>query len=206
MHKTVLKTDLAGLIVQRGEAGPTETLIVATYWDGCPLTPRCPDDTSHFCPSSASLSTHILLPPAIQPAEPGVYYRLPHVVCDVVGAAGPLALIPLNVAIEHAPYSAFDVDAVGRAYASDGPSADERVYTTELRYGSHTVCALFRVETAAAWAALPREEWRELHTLGFRRRHSLDPSWADVFRPGAVRISYGEPILNRAVEVSRETV
>lgn len=206
MHKTVLKTDLAGLTVQRGENGPTEMLIVATYWDGCPLTPWRPDDASHFCPSPAPLSTYILLPPVIKPAEPGVYYRLPQVVCDAVGAAGPLALIPLNVAIEHAPYSAFDVDAIGRAYASDGPSPDEHVYTTELRYGSNTVCALFRLETAVAWATLPCEEWREIHAPGFQRRHSLDPSWADPFCPGAVRISYDEPILNRAVEVSRETV
>ena len=206
MHKTVLKTDLASLTVQRGGDGPADTLIVATYWDGCPLAPWRPDDASHFCPSSAPLSTYILLPSVIKPAEPGVYYRLPRVICDVVGAAGPLALIPLNVAIEHAPYSAFNVDALGRAYASDGSSTDERVYTTELRYGSHTVCALFRLETAAAWAALSREEWREIHTLGFHRRHSLDPSWADPFRPGAVRISYGEPLLNKAVEVSRETV
>ena len=205
MPDTVLKTNLAGLTVQRGGAGPTETFIDAAYWDGCPLPPWRPDGASHFCPSPAPLSTYILLPPVITPAEPGVYYRLPQVACDAVGAAGPLALIPLNVTIEHTPYSAFDVDAFGRAYASDGPSTDERVYATELHYGSHTVCALFRLETAAAWAALPRSEWRELHALGFQRRHSLDPSWADSFCPGAVRIAHDEPILKRAVEVYRET-
>jgi len=206
MNKTILKTDLAGLTVQRGEAGPTDTLVDAAYWDGCPLAPWHPGGASHLCPSSATLSTYILLPPAITPAEPGVYYRLPQVVCDAVGAARPLALIPLNVAIEHSPYSAFDVDATGRAYASDSPSADECVHTTELRYGSHTVCALFRLETAAKWAALPSREWREIHALGFQRRHSLDTTWVDPFRPGAVRISYNEPLLSRAVEVYRETV
>lgn len=206
MPNTVLKTDLASLAVQRGGNGPTATFIVATYWDGCPLAPWRPGDAGHLCPSSAPLSTYILQPPVIKPVELGVYYRLPQVVCDAVGAAGPLALIPLNVAIEHAPYSAFDVDATGRAYASVGPSADERVYTTEIRYGSHTVCALFRLETAAAWAALPSEEWYKLNALVLHRHHGPDPSWADSFGQGAVRISYGEPLLNRAVEVSRETV
>lgn len=206
MHKTVLKTDLSGLTVQRGDAGPADTFTCAVYWDGCPLAPWHPDGAGHFCPSPAPLSTYILLPPVITPAEPGVYYRLPQVVCDAVGVAGPLALIPLNVGIEHAPYSAFDVDAYGRAYASDGASADEIVYTTELRYGSHTVCALFRLETAAAWAALTPEEWREIHTPGFQRRHGLDSSWADPLCPGAARLSYCEPLLNRAVEVHRETV
>lgn len=206
MNKTILKTDLASLTVRRGDAGPAETFIDAVYWDGCPLTPWRPGDASHFCPSPAPLSTYILQPPIIKPTEPGVYYRLPQVVCDAVGAAGPLALIPLNVEIEHVPYSAFDVDAAGRAYASDGAIADECVYTTELRYGSHTVCALFRLETAATWAALTREEWRFLHLLGFQRRHNLDLSWADPFCPGAVCISHDEPLLNRAIEVYRETV
>ena len=206
MSKTILKTDLAGLTVQRGDAGPASTFIDAAYWDGCPLTPWRPGDANHFCPSPAPLSTYILLPAAITPTEPGVYYRLPQVVCDAVGAAGPLALIPLNVAIEHAPYSAFDVDAYGRAYASDGPAADERVHTTELRYGSHTVCALFRLETAAEWAALPYEKWREIHAPGFQRHHGLNLSWADVFCPGAVRLSYEEPLLTRPMEVYRETV
>ena len=205
MNKTILKTALAGLAVQRGETGPSEMFIDAVYWDGCPLAQWHPGGASHFCPSPAPLSTYILLPPIIKPIEPGAYYRLPSVVCDAVGATGPLAVVPLNVAIEHTPYSAFDVDDAGRAYAYDGASADERVYTTELRYGAHTVCALFRLETAAEWAALPREAWRELHTPGFKRRHGLDPSWADAFGPGAVRISHSEPLLNRAVEVSRET-
>lgn len=205
MNKTILKTDLAGLTVRRGETGPAETFVDAAYWDGCPLAPWRPGSASHFCPSPAPLSTYILLPPVIAPAEPGVYYRLPQVVCDAVGAAGPLALIPLNVAIEHAPYSSFDVDDTGRAYASDGTAADERIHTTELRYGSHTVCVLFRLETAAAWAALPREDWRMLHSPGFQRRYSLDRSWTESFCPGAVRISHNEPILNRAVEVYRET-
>lgn len=203
MSKATLKTDLACLTVQRGDAS---TFIDAAYWDGCPLAPWHPGDASHFCPSPAPLSTYILLPAAITPAEPGVYYRLPHVVCDAVGAAGPLALLPLNVAIEHAPYSAFDADALGRAYTSGGPSADKRVHTTELRYGSHTVCALFRLETAATWAALPYGAWRMIHTLGFQRHYGLDPSWADHFRPGAVRLSYDEPLLSRPVEVYRETV
>lgn len=207
MHRTIVKTDLSCITVQSGEKGPVASFVDAAYWDGCPIPPWCEDGLTCLCPSKAPLVTHILLPPVIVPTEPGAYYRLPHVVCEAVGAAGPLAVVPVTITIEHTPYSVVEVDEHGRMYASDRIARDEadRVYSTELRRGSHVLCALFRLETAVKWAALPREAWRELHAPGFQRRYGLDPSWADPFCPGAVRIEYAEPLLNSSVEVYRET-
>ena len=95
----------------------------------------------------------------------------------------------MDVRIEHSPFG----------------EADERVYTSRLSYGAHTVCGLFPTETAATWAALPSEMWFGVHLVGFSRSNGLHLGWLDALAPGAVRFSYSEPLLPSAVEVSRET-
>jgi hypothetical protein len=120
-----------------------------------------------------------------------------------LGAREPLSLVPLDVAIEHSPLTGFDVDDEGRGCPTDG-EAVERVFTSHLSYGSHTLCGLFPTDTAAKWAELPLETWRCLYLPGFSRSIRLSLSWLDALSPGVVRLSHGEPLLTRPVEVSRE--
>lgn len=189
----------------RGGAAISTFFPIATYYDGCPMAPRKECDASHLAMWSAPLLTYILQPAFIAPREPGVYYRLPDAVNDATGGAH--CLIPLRVEIEHSPYVEFDVDELGRATAGEG-DGDDRVYSTELRYGCHTVCGLFSLKTAKKWAALPREAWSLLDDSTFERRYGLDPSWATaLIRPGYASISTTPvPLLKRAVGVFRETV
>lgn len=204
MHKTVLKTDLSSLEVIRS-ALPGDTVqpvhyLQASYWSGCPL-PRS-SETLHLC--SRTLLTHILSAPFVKPAEPGIYYRLPLAACEALGVNEPLSLIPLLLEIEHSPYTGFAVDEEGRATPTGGV-ADNSVHTTSLWSGSHTLCGLFRTETAAKWAALPPDVWRVPCGLAIERAHGLDSSWLNALNAGAVRLSHCEPLLTRPVEVSRET-
>lgn len=205
MHDTVLKTDLSSFEALRrplpyGTVPPFHYL-QASYWSGCPL-PRG-SETLHM--GSRALLTHILSEPVIEPAEPGVYYRLPLVACEAIGVDEPLALIPFLIEIEHSPYTGFAVDEEGRgAPTSDAP--DNSVHTTALWRGSHTLCGLFRIETAAKWAALPPEAWRMPRGLVIERSYGLDTSWLDALEQGCVRLSFCAPLLTRPVEVSRETV
>lgn len=183
MPDTVLKTSLSSLRVARGASDDAVHYVDAVYWRGCPLPYK---RSGQSIPGCCDLSTYLLSPPVVRPWEPGVYYRLPQVAWEAVGSHEPLSLIPLDIEIEHS-------------------SADERVYTSHLSYGAHTVCGLFPTETAATWAALPPEKWCGLHLLGFGRSSGLSLGWLNALAPGAVRLSYCEPLLSRAVEVSRET-
>lgn len=187
MTDTVLKTSLSSLCVTRGASDDVIHYVEAVYWRGCPLPYNRP---SRFSLGRCELSTYILAPPVVRPWEPGVHYRLPQVAWEAVGSREPLSLIPLDVEIEHSPFD----------------DADERVYTSHLSYGAYTVCGLFPTETATTWAALPSEKWCGLHLVGFERSSGLRLGWLDALAPGAVRLSYGEPHLPRAVEVYRETV
>lgn len=186
MTDTVLKTDLSSFRVARGASDDAVCFINAVYWHGCPLPYERSGQSVIGCDE---LSTYILSPPVVRPWEPGVFYRLPQVACEAIGSSELLSLIPLDIEIEHSP---FDDD-------------DDRVYTSHLSYGAHTLCGLFPTGTAAAWAALPPEKWRFPHLIGFERSTGLRSDWLDALYPGAVRISYGEPLLPRAVEVYRET-
>lgn len=204
MHKTVLKTDLSSLEVIRGPL-PDETVqpthyLLASYQSGCPL----PSSPEALCLGSSALSTHILSAPAVKPAEPGVYYRLPPAACAALGVDEPLSLIPFLIEIEHSPYTGFAVDEEGRATPTSG-EPDNRVHTTALWSGSYTLCGLFRTETAAKWASLPPTAWRVPRGLGIERSYGLDTSWLYALNPGAVRLTHSEPLLARPVEVSRET-
>lgn len=182
----LLKTDLSSFRVARGVSDDAVHYVEAVYWRGCPL----PHERSgQPALGRCDLSTYILSPPVVRPWEPGVYYRLPQVAWEAVGSREPLSLIPLDIEIEHSPSS----------------GADEHVYTSHLSYGSHTVCGLFPTETAATWAALPPEKWCGLHLVGIRRSTGLRLGWLDALAPGAVHISYSEPLLPSAIEVSRET-
>lgn len=205
MHKTKLATDMTCFDIRRGGATASTFFPIAAYYDGCPMAPWKEGDASHLAMWSAALTTNILQPAVIAPRETGVYYRLPDAVRDATGGAD--CLIPLRVEIEHSPYVAFDVDELGRAAAGEGDE-DGRVYSTELRYGCHTVCGLFGLESAKKWAALPREAWSLLGNSAFERRYGLDQSWATtLIRPGYASISTTPiPLLKRTVVVSRETV
>ena len=205
MHKTTLKTNMTCFVVSRGDASVPVLFPIAAYYDGCPMAAWKEGDAPQLALWSATLTTYIFQPAFIAPRETGVYYRLPDVVRDATGGAD--CLIPLRVEIEHSPYVEFDVDELGRAAAGEG-DGDERVYSTELRYGCHTVCGLFGLKAAKKWAALPREAWSLLNDGAFERRYGLDPSWATaLIRPGYASLSTTPvPLLTRTVEVYRETV
>lgn len=205
MHKTTLTTDMTCFDIRRGDAATSVLFPIAAYYDGCPMAPWKEGDASRLAMWSAALTTYILQPAFIAPRELGVYYRLPDAVRYATGGAH--CLIPLRVEIEHSPYVEFDVDELGRAAAGEG-DGDGRVYSTELRYGCHTVCGLFSLETAKKWAALPREAWSLLNASTFERRYGLDPSWATaLIRPGYASLSTTPtPLLKRSVGVFRETV
>lgn len=204
MHETVLKTDLSSLGVIRdplpGDTAQPSRYLQASYWSGCPL-PRG-SETLHL--GSRTLLTHILSTPAVKPAEPGVYYRLPLSACEALGVDEPLSLIPFLIEIEHSPYTGFAVDGEGRATPTDG-EADNRVHATALWGGSRVLCGLFRAGTAAKWASLPPEVWRMPRGLVIEREHGLDASWLHALNAGAVRLTHCEPLLSRPVEVYRET-
>lgn len=200
MPDTVLKTRLSSLQVLRdGEKEPTH-LLKAVYYDGCPLPPA----DEMMAPWSRPLTTSILSEPYIKPAEPGVYYRLPLVACEALGVAGPLAVIPFRIEIEHAPCTGYAVDEHGRGYQTDDKS-DCRVHTTALWYGSYTVCGLLHIETAIGLAATPPHVWRQPRRLGVERAHPSYATMVEALDPGRVRLSHAGPLLARPVEVYRET-
>lgn len=186
MPDVLLKTCLSSLRVARGAGDDAVHYIEAAYWRGCPLPY---ERSGQLLPGCCDLSTYILSPPVVRPWEPGVHYRLPQVAWEAVGSREPLSLIPLDIEIEHSPFD----------------DTDERVYTSRLSYGAHTVCGLFPADTAEKWAALPPEKWRCLHLVGFGRSNGLHFGWLDALAPGAVHFSYGEPLLPSAIEVYRET-
>lgn len=200
VHKTVLKTDLSSLLVLReGETDPVH-LLKAVYYDGCPL----PTADEMTAPWSRPLTTHILSEPHIELVEPGVYYRLPLVACEVLDVAGPLAVIPFRIEIEHVPCTGYAVDEHGRGYPTDD-DPDCRVHTTALWYGSYTVCGLCRIETAIGLAATPPHVWRQPRRLGVERAHRSYAGMVEALDPGYVRLSHADPLLAHPVEVYRET-
>ena len=204
MTETILKTDLSSLEVVRsflpGETAHSTHYLQASYWDGCPL----PRGSETLCEGSFTLLTHILSAPLVEPAEPGVYYRLPLAACEALGVDTPLSLIPFLIEIEHSPYTGFAVDEEGRAAPRAG-RPDNSVHTTALWSGSHTLCGLFPTETAVRWASLPPEAWLAPRGLVFERSYGLDASWLHALDTGAVRLSRCEPPLTRPFEVFRET-
>lgn len=204
MAEATIRTDLSSLEVIRSplpdDAVQPSHYLQASYWSGCPLPPR--SETLHL--GSRALLTHILSAPVVEPAEPGVSYRLPLVACEALGVDEPLSLIPFLIEIEHSPYTGFVVDEEGRGAPTSG-APDNSVHTTALWSGSSVLCGLFRTETAAKWASLPPDAWRMPRGLAIERTHGLDTSWLDALDPGAVRLSPCAPLLTRPVEVFRET-
>lgn len=205
MTETTLKTDLSSLEVIRSRL-PDDTArpahyLQASYWRGCPL----PRSSEALHPGSRALLTHILSEAAVEPAEPGVYYRLPTVACEAIGVDEPLFIVPFLIEIEHSPYTGFAVDDEGRAAPTSG-AADNRVHSTALWSGSRTLCGLFSAETAAKWASLPSVTWTMPRTIAVDRGRGLDSSWLDALGAGHVRLACREPLLSRPVEVYRETV
>jgi hypothetical protein len=205
MHETTLKTDMTCFVIRRGDDASPMLFPIAAYYDGCPMAPWKEGDASHLAMWSAPLTTYVFQPVFVAPRETGVYYRLPDAVRYVTGGAD--CLIPLRIEIEHSPYADFNVDELGRAAVGEG-DGDGRAYSTELRYGCHTVCGLFGLEAAKKWAALPRVAWSLLGNSAFERRYGLDPSWATtLIRPGRMSLSIASmPLLQHHVRVFRETV
>ena len=199
----MLKTDLSSFEVRRGEVGDTVHFVLASYWADCPL-PYGGADGNYLVLGSRTLTTHLLSVPFVRPWEPGVHSRLPLLACEALCVDVPMSLIPFRVTLEHTPYTAFHTDEHGRGTPADG-EAYERVYSTGLWYGAHTLCGLFPAETAQRWAAVPADAWQSMPLDALCRSRGLDASWLDPLRPGAVRISYGEPLLSRSVEAHRET-
>lgn len=203
MYKTVLKTDFSAYTVSRGHSDYPASFIIASYWDNCPVTRGRFTGCLPFF--SKPLSTYILSAPSVRPWEQGVYYRLPPSACDASGFDEPLSLIPLRIKIEHAPCIAIHVDEYGRTVSLCGKGS-ERVYSTLLAYGSHTLCGLFPTETAKRWAALPCNKWSSPFVRAVERQYGVDASWLRPLSIGAATISYDKPLFERAVEVYRETV
>lgn len=204
MAETTLKTDLSSLEVRwcplpNGTVQPSHYL-QASYWSGCPL----PHSSEILQLHSHALVTRILSTPVVKPAEPGVYYRLPLAACEALGVDEPLFLIPFLIEIEHSPYMGFAIDEEGRATpTNDDP--DNSVHTTALWRGAHTLCGLFRAETAVKWASLPPDAWQMPRGLVLERSYGLDTSWLDALNAGDVCITDSKPLLSRPVEVYRET-
>nr|DAK11226.1 MAG TPA: hypothetical protein [Caudoviricetes sp.] len=201
--ETTLKTDLSAFTVSRGPGDDPTSFVIASYWAGCPVS--CDRTVCCLPPFSAPLTTHLLSVPSVRPWEPGVHYRLPPGACAAMGLDGPLSLIPLRVEIEHVPYTAVRVDEHNRMVQLGG-EGDESVYSTVLAYGSHTLCGLFPTETAEKWAALPRLDWSLSFVGALKRRYGVDASWLRSLSPGPATVSYDMPLLERAVDVRRETV
>lgn len=199
----MFRTDLLSFEVCRGEYSSPTHLVLAAYWDRCPL-PYGRDGGDCLFLGSQPLETYILSVPSVRPWEPGVHYRLPLAACEALRVDVPISLIPFRIDIEHTPFTGFHVDEHGRGTPTDG-EADERVYSTGLWYGSYTVCGLFTTEMAARWAAIPTDAWRSTPLSALCRSRGLDASWLDPLRPGYARISRADPLLSRPVEAYRET-
>ncbi len=199
-----LETDLRSIQVASKE-GETASYVYAGYTRGHPVPKWAPHLPRDLAPYSLTLPTFVN-DVRVKRLEPGVFYRLPDVVCEVLGGAESLSLIPLYVEIEHIPYVDFIEDEHGRAYVPNlAVGVDgEAICLSRLCYGSWTVCGLLQTEQARKWAGLSDVEWRT-HSLFNKERNGLDPSWQPLRTRGSVTLSFELPILHRPVEVSRET-
>mgnify|MGYP000851348681 CR=1 FL=1 len=199
-----LETDLRSLVtIPKGSE--TMSFLYACYTRDCPF-PRWASDAPHgLAPYSQPLRTFVV-DARIKRIEPGVFYRLPEAACRALGSNDELSLIPLDVEFHHSPRVVFMKDVYGRAYVPE-QAADvdvEALHTTRLRYGSWVVCGLLRTEQASAWANLSDVEWFVYSTFN-RARNGLDPSWQPLRRHGPTVLAFDPPLLDRAIEVSRET-
>lgn len=201
---TRIETDLRSIQVA-SKTGETDTYVYASYIHGCPIpkwTPHLPYD---LAPYSLTLPTFVN-DVRVNRLEPGVFYRLPDAVCQVLGADESLSIIPLYVEIDHTPYVDFIEDEHGRAYVPNLAVGvgGETTHRTRLCYGSWAVCGLLRSERARGWAGLGDVEWRT-HSLFNKAHNGLDPSWQPLRTNGSVSLSFKSPLLRSPVEVSRET-
>ena len=199
-----LETDLRSVLITR-EGGETTSFLYACYTRDCPSPRRAPAAPHSLVPYSRPLRTFVS-DVRIKRIEPGVFYRLPEAACRALGSNEDLSLIPLDVEFVHYPYVDIVEDDYGRAYVPDqAADADvEARHTTRLRYGSWAVCGLLRPERARAWADLGDSEWL-VHSISNRTHNGLDPSWQPFRHCGRTTIAFDQPLLDRAVEVSRET-
>lgn len=199
-----LVTDLRSVQVT-SKTGETASYVYASYIHGCPIPKWTPSYPYDLVPYSLTLSTFVN-DVCIKRLEPGVFYRLPVVACQSLGSDESLSLIPLDVEIHHAPYVTFVEDEHGRAYVPNPIVDDDRgtIHLSRLCYGSWTVCGLLRTEQARKWAGLSDVEWFT-HSLFNKARNGLDPSWQPLRTSESAALSFRLPLLNRPVEVSRET-
>lgn len=201
---TKLETDLRRIQIT-SKTGETASYVYASYTHGCPIPKWAPRSPYDLAPYSLTLPTFVN-DVRVTRLEPGVFYRLPDTVCQVIGAGESLGLIPLYVEIYHTPYVDFIEDENGRAYVPNlAVGVDsEKAHSSRLCYGSWVVCGLLRVERAREWAGLSDVEWR-VHSLFNKAHNGLDPSWQPLRTNGSVSLSFKPPFLRRPVEVSRET-
>lgn len=199
-----LTTDLRSLCITP-EGGETTSFLYACYTRDCPL-PKWAQGLPHgLAPYTLPLRTHVI-DARVKQIEPGVFYRLPEATCNLLGSCEDLSLIPLNVEVHHVPYVDFIEDDHGRSYVPNlAADIDCRaVHTTRLYYGSWVVCGLLQTEQARAWASLDDVEWC-IHSTFNRAHKGLDASWQPLRQHTRTTIAFDQPLLNSAVEVSRET-
>lgn len=199
-----LETDLRSLLITT-KGGEAKSFLYACYTRDCPF-PKWVSAAPHsLVPDSQPLRTFVD-DVRIKRIEPGVIYRMPEAACRALGSNEDLSLIPLDVEFIHYPRVAFIEDVYGRAFVPDraaGVDVEAR-RTTRLRYGSWVVCGLLRTEQASKWANLDDVEWH-VHSTFNRAPNGLNPSWQPFRRYGHTAIAFDQPLLTRAVEVSRET-
>lgn len=200
-----LETDLRSVQVT-SKTCDAASYVYACYTRECPIPKWTPHPPYDLAPYSLSLPTFVNNV-SVTRLEPGVIYRLPDAACATLGADKELSLIPLYVTISHCPYVDFVEDAHGRAYVP-GLAADvdgEVTHLTRLCYGSWAVCGLLRTVQAREWAGLSDVEWR-VHSLFNKARDGLDPSWQPLRACGTATLAFNPPLMDKAIEVSRETV
>lgn len=199
-----LETDLRSIQVT-SKTGETASYVYASYIHGCPIPKWKPRSPYDLAPYSLTLPTFVS-DVRVKRLEPGVFYRLPDAAGQSLGVDESLSLLPLYVEIVHIPYADFIEDEHGRAYVPNlAVGVDgEATHLTRLCYGSWTVCGLLRTGQAREWAGLSDVEWR-VHSLFNKAHDDLDPSWQPLRTNGSVAISFKPPLIDRPVEVSRET-
>lgn len=199
-----LETDLRSVQItpKRGE---TASYVYASYTRDCPIPRWKPRFPYSLMPYSLTLPTFVN-DACVKRLEPGVFYRLSDAACRSLGADESLSLIPLYVEFTHIPYIDFIEDEHGRAYVPNlAVSVDrETAHLSRLCYGSWTVCGLLQSDMAREWAGLSDVEWRT-YSLFNRVHNGLCPSWQPLRTDGPVTVSFDSPLLDRPVEVSRET-
>ena len=156
----MFRTDLLSFEVRRGEYSSPTHLVLAAYWDRCPL-PYGRDGGDCLFLGSQPLETYILSVPSVRPWEPGVHYRLPLAACEALRVDVPISLIPFRIDIEHTPFTGFHVDEHGR-----GTPPTAKPTSASIARGSGTAATRCAASSPPRW---PRGGLPSQPTRGGRR-------------------------------------